>query len=195
MLALWGVLVSLRFEPPCAHSGHTTNLFVSYFTQLPAQLRFEFCLVLVCLSADWTGSPVLPFNPLPNQGTVNSFFGCVCPQTGQVHSHLLLLPVQPLFCFSVLVCLSADWTGSPVPFSQPPAQFSYSNTFFGCVCPQTGQVHSPPFFVRLPVQPRFSFTVLVCLSADWTGALAEGQQPLKPLDLLGSASRTSSLTH
>ena len=25
LLTLWGVLVSLRFEPPCAHPGHTTN--------------------------------------------------------------------------------------------------------------------------------------------------------------------------
>ena len=130
MLALWGVLVSLRFEPPCAHSGHTTNLFVSYFTQLPAQLRFEFCLVLVCLFADWTGSPVLPFNPLPNQGTVNSFFGCVCPQTGQVHSHLFYLPLSP-FQISVLVCLSADWTGSPVLVSQPPVHFASVLLFSG----------------------------------------------------------------
>jgi hypothetical protein len=38
-----------------------------------------------------------------------------------------------------------------------------------CVCPQTGQVHS--YFLLTPAQPRFSvFIVLVCLSADWTGA-------------------------
>ena len=167
----------------------------------------------MCLSADWTGSPVPPFNPLHNQGTVNSFFGCVCPQTGQVHSHLFYLQLSP-FQISVLVCLSADWTSSPVLVSQTPVHFAsvllFSGVsvrrldrcirppfylfgfgflfdqlfpcfwFSGCVCPQTGQVHSPPLFwfvcafcssvSRVPVQPRFSITVLVCLSADWTGA-------------------------
>ena len=86
LLTLWGVLVSLRFEPPCAHPGHTTNRLWVVYTVI-CSTKVWTCLVLVCLSADWTGSPVQLFNPLSNQGTVIFF----------------------------RVCLSADWTGALAP--------------------------------------------------------------------------------
>ena len=34
LLKLWGVLVGLRFEPPCAHSSHTTTCCCEGLTQL-----------------------------------------------------------------------------------------------------------------------------------------------------------------
>ena len=76
-------------------------------------------IVLVCLSADWTGSSVPSIitvfpshRPLPLL-----LYLCVCAQTGQVHSYLCdLTCTTKTLNFIVLVCLSADWAGSPVPF-------------------------------------------------------------------------------
>ena len=111
-------------------------------------------IVLVCLSADWTGSLVpfisssflfAPFSPFFLVCTC-----CVCPQTGQVRSYSYFLTcTTKALSFFVLVCLSADWTGSPVPPFSPLFFLSHRlcplDSFECVVCPQTGQV--PSFYL------------------------------------------------
>ena len=143
--------------------------------------------VLVCLSADWTGSPVLVSQPPVHFASVLLFSGvsvrrldrcirppfylfgfgflfdqlfpcfwfsgCVCPQTGQVHSPP---PFFGLFVHFVLL--------SPVYLFNQGLALRYL-----CVCPQTGQVHSYLSFSPATLRPCFS-TVLVCLSTDVTGS-------------------------
>ena len=74
--------------PLCTLQPHDNLLLRGTYTVIPAQLRFRVFIVLVCLSADWTGAPVLPVL------TVSA-----------------LLRYRNIF---VLVCLSADWTGALV---------------------------------------------------------------------------------
>ena len=112
---------------------------------------------------------------------------CVCPQTGQVHLYLFLNPlcILPVFYF-FRVCLSADWTGAfAPPFICLGSVSCLTNSFRvfgfpGVSVRRLDRCTRPPLFwfvcafcssvSRVPVQPRFSITVLVCLSADWTGA-------------------------
>ena len=97
----------------------------------------------------------------------------VCPQTKQGHLYLLFSPAPLRPCFSiVLVCLSTDGTGSPVPFA-PSGSLRYSFSVLVCLSADwTGSpVPSPQSLFLIYSVVHFLTFLSVYLSADWTGAL------------------------